>query len=74
MDGCGRVLDNIFVERFWRTMKYEWLYLNDYDTVKKLSRGLQNYLEFYNNERLHSSLDYQTPSEIYFQKKSFIAV
>lgn len=66
MDGRGRALDNIFVERLWRTLKYEWLYLNDYDKVSDLSSGLKKYLNFYNNERLHSSLKYRTPQEIYF--------
>lgn len=69
MDGRGRALDNIFVERFWRTLKYEWLYLNEYERVADLSRDLQKYLTFYNSERLHSSLGYRTPQEIYFEEE-----
>lgn len=74
MDGRGRALDNIFVERFWRTLKYEWLYLNDYERVPDLSRGLQKYLRFYNSERLHSSLGYRTPQEIHFEDRGSVAV
>jgi putative transposase len=66
MDGRGRALDNIFVERLWRTVKYENVYMNDYQTVPELRRGLERYFEFYNQERLHQSLDYQTPAEVYF--------
>ena len=68
MDGRGRALDNVFVERFWRTLKYEWLYLNEYERVADFSRDLRKYLVFYNSERLHSSLGYRTPQEIYFEK------
>ena len=66
MDGRGRALDNIFVERLWRTVKYENIYMNDYQTVPDLQSGLERYFEFYNQERLHQSLDYQTPSEAHF--------
>lgn len=66
MDGRGRALDNIFVERLWRTVKYENIYMNDYQTVPELRQGLERYFEFYNQERLHQSLDYQTPAEVYF--------
>ncbi|SMN02555.1 Mobile element protein [uncultured Candidatus Thioglobus sp.] len=66
MDGRGRALDNIFVERLWRTVKYENIYMNDYQSVPELRSGLKRYFEFYNRERLHQSLDYQTPSEIHF--------
>jgi putative transposase len=66
MDGRGRALDNIFVERLWRTVKYENIYMNDYQTVTELNNGLKQYFEFYNQERLHQSLDYQTPEEVYF--------
>ena len=74
MDGRGRALDNIFVERFWRSLKYEWLYLNEYESVRDLSRGLREYLRFYNTERLHSSLGYRTPEEVYFENRSPMAV
>ncbi len=66
MDGRGRALDNIFVERLWRTVKYENIYMNDYQTVQQLQNGLKQYFEFYNQKRLHQSLDYQTPAEVHF--------
>lgn len=65
MDGRGRFLDNIFVERLWRTVKYEHLYLIDYDAVPELEAGLATYFHFYNYERPHQSLDYRTPAELY---------
>jgi putative transposase len=68
MDGRGRALDNIFVERLWRTIKYEDIYLKDYETGWALERGLIAYFEFYRNERLHSSLGYRTPAEVYYDK------
>lgn len=68
MDGRGRALDNIFVERLWRTVKYENIYLNDYPSVKALNQGLSTYFEFYNRERLHQSLDYKTPFEVHFDR------
>jgi putative transposase len=67
MDGKGRCLDNVFVERLWRSVKYEDLYLRCYDTVPELSRGLGRYFPFYNEERLHQSLDYRTPGEVFRQ-------
>jgi putative transposase len=66
MDGRGRALDNVFVERLWRTVKYEHLYLMDYDAVPDLETGLDGYFHFYNHERLHQSLDYCTPAEVHF--------
>lgn len=66
MDGRGRYLDNIFVERLWRTVKVEEVYLRDYDTVTEAVYYLGRYFEFYNYERLHESLEYQTPAEVYF--------
>lgn len=68
MDGRGRVFDNIFVERLWRSLKYEDLYLKDYQTVPSLYRGLQSYLFYYNYERLHQSLAYRTPYEVYCEQ------
>ena len=65
MDGRGRALDNIFVERLWRTVKYEEVFLHDYATVEEAIAALKRYFEFYNNERLHQSLDYKTPQEVY---------
>jgi len=66
MDGRGRLYDNIFVERLWRTVKYEEVYLNDYISVPVARNGLGSYFEFYNTERPHASLDGKTPYEVYF--------
>ena len=65
MDGKGRALDNIFTERLWRTIKYEEVYLKDYETPRQARRSLADYIQFYNYQRLHQSLDYQTPAEVY---------
>jgi putative transposase len=65
MDGRGRCLDNVFVERLWRTVKYEDIYLYRYGGVLELQRGVQHYFAFYNEERLHQSLDYRTPAAVY---------
>jgi putative transposase len=67
MDGRGRALDNIFVERLWRTVKYEHVYLYEYATVIELEKGLDHYFTFYNYERPHQSLSYQTPAEVHLQ-------
>lgn len=69
MDGRGRAFDNIFIERLWRSVKYEEVYLKDYEDVPAARRGLGGYLEFYDQERLHQSLDYHTPAEIYYRTK-----
>ena len=66
MDGRGRAWDNIFVERLWRTVKYEEVYLKSYETVREARDGLGSYFAFYNGERLHESLGYRTPYEVYF--------
>lgn len=66
MDGRGRALDNIFIERLWRSVKYEDIYLKDYATVPELDAGVAAYFRFYNDERLHQSLNYQTPAEVHF--------
>jgi len=65
MDGIGRCLDNVFMERTFRTLKYECIFLNDYVTMGELSQGLKSFVEFFNTDRLHQSLDYQTPDEVY---------
>lgn len=65
MDGRGRALDNVFVERLWRTVKYEDIYIRGYETVRQLVQGLTNYFDYYCRERLHSSLEYRTPHEVY---------
>lgn len=67
MDGRGRALDNIFVERFWKTIKYECVYLSEFNDGTELYRVLEEYIDFYNNERRHQSLGYQTPAEVYFK-------
>jgi putative transposase len=66
MDGRGRALDNVFVERLWRTVKYEHVYLHEYALVPELEKGLGEYFAFYNHERLHQSLSYQPPAEVHF--------
>jgi putative transposase len=65
MDGRGRALDNVFVERLWRSVKYEDIYIQGYDTVPGLHHGLASYFAFYNDERPHQSLDYRTPAAVY---------
>jgi len=65
MDGRGRCLDNIFVERLWRTVKYENVYLKGYQTIPEARTGLTEYFEFYNKERYHQSLDNKTPWQVY---------
>jgi len=65
MDGRGRCLDNVFVERLWRSVKYEDLYLKCYGSVPELHGGLRGYFGFYNEERPHQGLDYRTPAEVY---------
>lgn len=66
MDGRGRVFDNIFVERLWRSVKYEDLYIKEYPTVPLLVTGLRDYFHLYNYERPHQSLAYHTPAAVYF--------
>jgi putative transposase len=68
MDGRGRCLDNIFIERLWRSLKYEEVYLRDYQFVPEARAGIEKYFQFYNHERLHQSLGYQTPAAMYFGK------
>jgi putative transposase len=66
MDGKGRALDNIYIERLWRSLKYEDIYIQEYETVAECTLGVRRYFEFYNAERFHQSLEYKTPDEIYF--------
>jgi putative transposase len=70
MDGKGRALDNIFTERLWRTVKYEEVYIHDYLSPREARQALTRYFTFYNQERPHQSLDYQTPAEVYFHEAS----
>ena len=65
MDGRGRCLDNVFVERLWRSVKYEDVYLWRYETVPLLGAGLSRYFEYYNGARQHQSLEYRTPAEVF---------
>lgn len=66
MDGRGRWIDNVFVERLWRSVKYEDIYLHAYETVRQVNGAMANYFNFYNAIRPHQSLDYRTPDELYF--------
>jgi putative transposase len=70
MDGRGRALDNVFVERLWRTVKYENIYIQGYETVPELQRGLREYFTFYNEERLHQALGYETPGAVYRESRA----
>lgn len=70
MDGRGRVFDNIFIERLWRTVKYEDIYLHDYRNGVDLERGLTTYFQFYNTDRPHQALDYRTPEQVHFEKSA----
>jgi putative transposase len=72
MDGRGRTLDNAFTDRLWRSVKYEEVYLNDYQTPREARIGLKNYFEFYNYHRPHQSLQYQTPAEVYFKDGNIV--
>jgi putative transposase len=65
MDGRGRCMDNIFVERLWRSLKYEEVYLKDYESMTEAHTGIERYFRFYNQERIHQSLGYRTPAAIY---------
>ena len=67
MDGKGRAIDNICIERFWRSIKYEEIYLNEYKNIKQLNSAIEKYMDSYNKRRLHSSIDYKTPNEVYYQ-------
>jgi putative transposase len=66
MDGRGRVFDNIFTERLWRSVKYEDVYLKDYEAVDEARQGLAEYFRFYNTDRPHQALGYRTPAEVHF--------
>ena len=68
MDGQGRALNNVFVERLWRNVKYENIYPKDYGDGRELRQGLRRYFGFYNTERRHQSLDKRTPAAVYYGK------
>ena len=65
MDGKGRWMDNVFIERLWRSVKYEEVYLKAYETVQAALKGIGNYLVFYNRERRHQGLNRRTPDQVY---------
>lgn len=67
MDGRGRALDNVFTERLWRSVKYECVYINEFESPKEARRLISEYFEFYNNVRLHQALDYRTPAQVHFE-------
>ena len=67
MDGKGRALDNVFIERLWRSLKYECIYLHQLDTVRQAKTAIQDYFMFYNHQRGHQSLNYQTPYQVHYQ-------
>lgn len=69
MDGKGRCLDNIFIERFWRSMKYEEVYLKSYESLTQARKAIAAYIEFYNSARPHQALNYKTPNQVYEEKK-----
>jgi putative transposase len=68
MDGRGRAFDNIFTERLWKTLKYECVYLNEFESPKEARQLIGQYIRFYNEERPHQSLDYRTPSQVHFDR------
>ena len=69
MDGKGRCMDNIFIERLWRSVKYEKIFLEEFETVTELITGLKEYFEFYNFERPHQSFKGKTPAEVYWREE-----
>lgn len=72
MDSKGRALDNVFIERFWRSLKQEKIYINVLETVKEAKEGINEYIKFYNEERMHQSLKYRTPEAVYYNKEYVI--
>ena len=72
MDGKGRALDNVFIERFWRSIKYEWIFLYTISTVNEMMEKVKEYMHYYNFQRPHQSLDYQTPAQVYQQNGGII--
>ncbi|WEK20505.1 MAG: IS3 family transposase [Candidatus Pedobacter colombiensis] len=73
MDGKGRALDNVFIERFWRSLKQEYIYLNPPNGGMELFQGIKRYVEFYNNERRHRSMDDLTPNEVFYQNNKKVS-
>ncbi len=73
MDGKGRWVDNVMIERLWRSLKYEEVYLKAYNSIREAEREIGNYFVFYNEERIHQSLEKQTPDEVYHATQKFAA-
>jgi len=71
MDSKGRALDNVFIERLWRSLKYEDIYLREYENGQELHKGLTEYFRFYNDKRLHSSLKWMTPNQKYKELENY---
>jgi len=67
MDGKGRALDNVFIERFWRSLKQEQIYRLDLENVREAKKAINEYINFYNKQRPHQSLEYQTPEAVHFR-------
>jgi len=70
MDGRGRALDNVFTERLWRSVKYEEVYLENYESPRIARQGISSYFDFYNFERPHQALDYRIPADVYFEDQN----
>ena len=70
MDGKGRWMDNVFIERLWRSLKYEEVYLKAYDTASQAMQGIGDWMDFYNQDRRHASLDRMTPDQVYYDLPS----
>jgi putative transposase len=68
MNGRGRCIDNIFIERLWRTIKYEHIFLHSFETVHEAKQSIGQFIDMYNNKRLHQSLGYKTPAELYNER------
>jgi len=73
MDGCGRALDNVFIERLWRTVKYQNVYIKGYQTMQQAQEGLNEYFDYYNHERLHQGLGYKRPWDVYYENIGRVA-
>ncbi len=73
MNSKGRAIDNIVIEIFFKTLKYEEIYIKEYENVKELKKGIKNFIDFYNNKRFHSSLGYDKPMNVYKKKLHKVA-
>ncbi|MEF2228696.1 MAG: integrase core domain-containing protein [Candidatus Cardinium sp.] len=73
MNGRGRSIDNIVMERFFRTLKYNYLFINEFKTIKSLKKGINSYITKYNYQRFHSSINYQKPMNVYLNHLKMVA-